>query len=273
MADAKAIIFTGRVYPERTYVELTGAGPGGALLVNIGLPGRDPLPARILIDSAQVIVAMAAPDPLDDLPTLKNGVQSLVSSLVDVVGWQNGCGYLVELTSYASFDSQGVFGVQIPVLAAKPRRIDTPAVFNLVMTGRDGLYLQGALADLRWAMLSPHDTPFFCYRSFEALRRHFPGTTRQATRAAMCASLRVDDGWVVEWLQKPANEIRHGAFDSVTDLDRQRSLLAAREIIDRYMAWRVSDGAAISAIDFPRLRRQDDPLLLRAQGAEGQPGL
>jgi hypothetical protein len=88
----------------------------------------------------------------------------------------------------------------------------------------------------------------------------------------MCAFLRVDDGWVVDWLQKPANEIRHGAVVSITDLDRQRSLLAAREIIDRYMAWRISEGAGISAVDFPKLNRGDDPLSLKAQW-EGQPGV
>jgi hypothetical protein len=264
MADARSIIFSGRIYPERAYVGVSADGPGGALPLEFQVNTGARIPARILMDSAQVVVAMAAPEPLDDLLTLKNGVQSVVSSLADVVGWQNGCGYTVELTSYASSDGQGVFGVQIPVLAAKPRRIDTPTVFNLIMAGPDGLYLRRALADLRWAILSPDDTPFFCYRSLEALRRHFPGTARQA-RASMCTSLRVDDGWVVDCLQKPANEIRHGAVVPVTDLDRQRSLLAAREIIDRYMAWRISDGAGISAVDFPRLHRGDDPLLLKAQ--------
>lgn len=50
----------------------------------------------------------------------------------------------------------------------------------------------------------------------------------------------------------------------VTDEDRQRILLGAREIIDRYMAWRITHGAGISAADFPRLHGQDDPLLLKA---------
>jgi len=74
----------------------------------------------------------------------------------------------------------------------------------------------------------------------------------------------MDDGWVVRWLRKSANDIRHGGAVSVTDEERQRSLLAAREVIQRYMFWRTSGGAALSATEYPRLRTQDDPLLLRA---------
>jgi hypothetical protein len=82
----------------------------------------------------------------------------------------------------------------------------------------------------------------------------------------MCASLRVDDGWVVRWLQKSANDIRRGGAVSVTDEERQRSLLAAREVIQRDMSWfwRTSGGAVLSAAEYPRLRAHDDPLLLRA---------
>ncbi len=124
MPETRSIIFTGRIYPERTYVTLKTEGPGDVLHLEIGLDSGARLPMRVVIDSSQVIVAMAAPEPLVDLLTLKNSVQSVVSSLADVVGWQKGCGYLAEVTSYASSDSQGVFGVQIPVLAAKPGSTD-----------------------------------------------------------------------------------------------------------------------------------------------------
>jgi hypothetical protein len=87
----------------------------------------------------------------------------------------------------------------------------------------------------------------------------------------MCASLRVDDGWVVRWLQKSANDVRHGGAVSVTDEKRQRSLLATREVIQRYMFWRTSggSGAVLSAAEHPRLRAQDDPLPV--EGLTNQP--
>lgn len=135
-----------------------------------------------------------------------------------------------------------------------------PTIFGLVLSGPEGIYLRRSLADLRSAILSPDDTPFFCFRAVEAITRHF-AVTKAKARASMCASLRVDDGWVVRWLQKPANSIRHGAAVPVTDEGRQRSFLAAREVIERYMVWRASGGAALAAGEFPRLRRQDDPLL------------
>jgi len=266
MPDARAIIFTGRIYPERTSVEVKTDGPSDALRLEIALEGGARLPMRIVIDASQVIVAIAAPEPSVDLLTLKNSVQSVVSSLADVVGWQNGCGYLAEVTSYASSDAQGVFGVQIPVLAARHSRLDTTTIVALLLAGRDGFYLRRSLADLRAAILSPDDTPFFCFRAVEALVRQFPGTKGNA-RAAMCATLRVDDSWIVRWLQKPANDIRHGAVVPVTDEQRQRSFLAAHEVIERYMVWRSSGGAALTDGEFPRLRRDDDPLPASAAAA------
>lgn len=263
MPDTKAIIFTGRIYPERTYVGMQGDAPGGALLVNIVPYGGDPLPARVLMDASQVIVALTEPDPLGDLWTLKNDVQSTVSSFADVVGWQNGCGYLAEITSYASSDIQGVFGVQSPGLAAKPSRLDTTTVYSLVVSGNEGTYLRRALADLRWAILSPEDTPFFCFRAVEALSRHF-ATRKARARALMCASLRMDDRWVVRWLQRPANDIRHGASAFASSEERRRSYSAAHEVIERYMVWRTSGGAGLSDSEFPRLREEDDPLALLA---------
>jgi len=65
-------------------------------------------------------------------------------------------------------------------------------------------------------------------------------------------------------LQKPANEIRHGALVEVTDEARQRAVLAAHEVIERYMAWRVQGGAQLPANAFLRLRERVDPLLLRS---------
>lgn len=264
MPEAKAIVFSGRIYPERAYVTTMAlGGPGGELRMEIGLPGNARTPVRVVIDSSQIVVAMAAPEPLDDLLTLKNQIQGVVSSLADVVGWLNGCGYVAEITGYASSERQGVFGVQIPVLAAKQSRLDATTILGLVLSGADGIYLRRALADLRWAILSPDDTPFFCFRAFEALTKHFSGSRRRA-RASMCESLLVDDEWVVRWLQKPANPIRHGAVVPVTDEQRQRSFLAAREVIERYMVWRASGDTALTPPEFPRLEGQLDPLELGA---------
>ncbi len=263
MSDKRAITFTGRIYPERTAVGITTKDAGLELHLEFRLDSGAQLPARILIAYSQVVVTIAEPEPFDDVMTLKNQVQSVVSSLADIVGWLNGCGYVAEITSYASSEAQGVFGVQIPVLSAKKSRLDATTIFGLVLSGLDGIYLRRSFADLRSAILSPDDTPFFCFRAVEAVTKHFPGTKAKA-RASMCASLRVDDGWVVAWLQRPANEIRHGAVIPVTDEGRQRSLLAAWEVIERYMVWRISGEAAFPADEFPRLRKQDDPLMLRA---------
>jgi hypothetical protein len=47
MADARSIIFSGRIYPERAYVGVSADGPDGALSVEFQANGGTRLPARI----------------------------------------------------------------------------------------------------------------------------------------------------------------------------------------------------------------------------------
>jgi hypothetical protein len=262
LASRIDLTFVGRVHPERAPLTVSPPIPFELQTVAGGN-----LPATVSILASQIIVSLNRIDGPVDLFTLRNVVASLVSSIADVAGWLHGYAYQVEMTAVTGPNTYQTFGIDVPVLvaAAETSRVKDVAAILQLTTGPNGAYLRRALADFRMAMLAPDDTAFYCYRAVESLRRSF-GATKGGRRAGLSTSLRIDDSWLIVYLERPANDVRHGGVAPVTDEDRQRLLLAAHEVIERYIVLR-SSGESRVPPEVKRLRVDDDPLRLLAQSA------
>src|SRR5262249_51689904 len=154
------------------------------------------------------------------------------------LGWTNGCGYTVEITGEDGPDGHAVFGVEIPILHESPPAApaDFPGIIPLLVRDPSGTMrpLRRALADFRQAVLSPSDTPFYCFRAVEALMYHFARNPRKG-RVELCRRLRIDDNWILQNLERPAGEIRHGKLIAVSNEDRVQAFRSARAVIERFV--------------------------------------
>jgi hypothetical protein len=231
MNEQTVLVFSGRVHPERAGVTLTGLPP---LKLQIG---GHVVQVALTIASSQVTFRLVGELDLD-LPTLKNNVQGIVAMTVDAIGWGNGCGYTIEITSWNGENDAGTFGVDIPVLKRdQPESLaDAIGVIKLLLGDSEGKLkpLRRALADFRMAMLSADDTPFYCFRAIESLMFCFGRNTKKGRRE-LCRCLRIDDNWIRKNLEIPAAEVRHGKIVEVSDNDRQIAFLSARTVIERFI--------------------------------------
>lgn len=252
------MVFNGRLHPERASVTIDPPRPF-IFEASMGHVAQ----GHLAIYASQIVVSLEVGEP-DDVWTMRNAVQTLAASIADIAGWIYGGAFVAEITSFSGPESVRVFPATVPVLveAADRKRVDVPTLFALLADPISGLFLRRALGDLRSAILTPDDTAFFCFRAVEALVRSFGQPMRQA-RAVMCRRLRVDDAWIVEYLQRPSNEVRHGAVVPVSDEDRQRLFLACREVIERYMILVSAKLDILPMGEFPRLTKARDPLSLR----------
>ena len=185
----------------------------------------------LLIDCSQVVFHTDDPMP-DDWDTARNMVRSIVQHVTDAYSYENGFAYEVEILSAQRGDSQRVFGVGVPVLAGRDRT--PPLDHNTILElAGPSLPLRRALADMRQAILNPDDTPFYCSRAVDALQYHWDPEEGEAW-PELREALRIDEGWL-KTLTKPANKIRHGLVRGVSDEERARAMVAAHNVIDRFI--------------------------------------
>ena len=105
--------FTGKVHPERAAVWVD------TLAVKfVSKEAGLELEAELAIGGSQITVLVKPTVMTCNIATLKNYVETIVRLAVDVVGYRNGCGYDVEITSAIASDGSdwNVFGVQEPIL-------------------------------------------------------------------------------------------------------------------------------------------------------------
>jgi hypothetical protein len=246
-------VFFGRVLPERAAVHLTG-------LPNIiaRSESHDDTLLQIHIDSSHIVVESLGGGTMSN-DELKAMVRTFVATLVDALGFTNGCGYQIEIASVGG-DSTGVFGVQFGEGESDPQRIHdhSTSLITMLLSRSDGSLkpLQRALADYRRAILDESDTAFHAFRAVEALSYYFGRNPRKGT-PKLCESLNVSEDWLRRKLEIPAGEIRHGKARKVDTTERLQALQDAREVILRFIAF-IRRGSQLCATEFPQLEHPDE---------------
>ena len=210
--------------------------------------------AQVVINSAQIMVVVHCQDPVDDLETLRNSVETVVRGIVDAFGYVEGRGYDVEITSV--IDSAGqtwqVFPVEVSAIQStkgerpvtfgelhallNPRTeaIDDEASFKLMQ-------LRIALGDLREAIRSIDHSAFFCYRAIECLRQCYAerngrdsDATRRASWVRMREELCICRSWIDE-IEEASILERHGGHKPTSGEQRTALMLRTWKVVDRFI--------------------------------------
>ncbi|MFM9865397.1 MAG: hypothetical protein ACKVRO_17530 [Micropepsaceae bacterium] len=187
-----------------------------------------------------------------DILTIRNLVRSEAEFVTNLAGFLVGYGYDVEITK--AFDETlgetQVFGVDIPVLAARAKyrdpMVSANAVFPLCF-GELAIFLRRCLADLSFAIKRLDDTGFYCFRAIESLRQAFGHELKLVSEVsqwkAMADALRTSKQ-DSEKLRKHALSARHGIPRPLSDEERQELLLYTWDIVERYIDHRLAQSGS-----------------------------
>ncbi len=168
------VIFTGRVYPERTFITMpplemklldsTASGVIGVL--------------KLSVSYSQISVVFHSEFTPVDLMTLRNRIVDAVRLQLDIFGFVQGW-YLDLEFSQAVVLGTGeivVFGVNIDGIESVGRWSFEQLLPIFIDKRSD--YLRRCFSDLRSAMKYPSDTGELCYRAIEVLRKYFVDENR-----------------------------------------------------------------------------------------------
>lgn len=243
-------IFKGVVIPERACVSLS------RVTVTTGpLDGHFFLRLTVSIDLSQISVVAEIVSGTTDLLTMRNTVESAVRGMVDAIGFRNGCGYDVEITSVTSEDgSQTVFGVDIPEIAVdKDSRLSFQKIVTSVISVTPFAALM--LSDLRESIRNKNSSAFLCYRAIESMRQYFvqesDGDNRTLSWERLREGLNVSANYIKK-IADAAKPQRHGDSPFTFGPDRIDVIKRAWKVADRFMRY-VAQGSGLDPNEFPIL--------------------
>jgi hypothetical protein len=218
---------------------------------------------RVAIHQSQAVVDIEVTEGDPDLATLRNTAGASVRTITDLIGYQRGCYFDVEILSAVSknTDEWAVFGIEIPILV-KWRNNDSIGVFENRLLQNIGAYIpaQIVLADFREAMRVAVGTGFYCYRAVEAMMQSMKTSPQDKDRYAW-ESLRnalCIDRSAIEYVKQHADLARHGKPASITDADRGKVLQLTDEIIRRFLAFIMRDKSGLPPNEFPTLSNRTE---------------
>ncbi|MBI3819992.1 MAG: hypothetical protein HY286_14950 [Planctomycetes bacterium] len=222
-------VFFGVIHPERAVASVAPEVFFEVNNPNDGVKGA----LRLRIILSRISAQFFPIETVTNIYTLKNEVEANIRSVVDLIGFVEGCGYDVEIIQVLDLANgeATVFGVDIPAIRKlmNDNKIIAGKAFQLYNKS-GGQYLRRCLADLRESIRNPLDTGTFCFRAMECIRQYFVDTFDLDTKASwlkMRESLGIDRDeldFINEQFAKPR---RHGEAPDISDQDRARILTIA----------------------------------------------
>lgn len=235
MPSENAYAFFGRVYPERTSVEISGMN-----LQHTSQFGTFQM--HVVTHGSQILIEAQTEEETDDIYTLKNLVQSGVSSLTDPLSFLVGKHVDVEIVAVITpSGDKRVFGVEYPYISEKisSEEIQSewlPKILAVYQTEASP-YLQHAFTDFRLAMKHAEDTGFYCFRAVESLRQFFNSGDDSNSWKSLRKAINVDRATIEEDIQNYSYKRRHGDVDFITGEERQQVIEATWDIIRRFIEY------------------------------------
>jgi hypothetical protein len=244
----KSYLFYGRVIPERTHVNLTGLDE-----LEINQPESSlKFKLKVTILLSVISATVTSEEEISDLLSLRNFVTDAISFFVDVIGFENGCGYTVEIDSCTYNDSKKfiVFGVNIDDLKEENRWETTLDVFQAhqIATDTQKLQLQRSMAEFRRGIKVNHDTGFHAYRAIESIKLAFNDSWDD-----MNTALNLNKTYTVSFKENHADAQRHGGYTFMTSKDRIHMLTKAKTIISRFVSYIKNNSQNLNPINYPEL--------------------
>jgi len=241
-------IFHGIVIPERAQVNLTGLEPMEVIQPDSGLQFR----IKVNIILSKISAYVTSERPISDLLSLKNYLTDTISFFVDCIGYDNGCGYVVEIDSCTHNEGNDftVFGVNIDDLKEEGRWESTLNVIGAYTQGADSQkqQLQRSLEELKRGIKISHDTGFHVYRAIESIKLSFNDSWDD-----MNAALNLNRTYTDELRENHANPQRHGAYTFMSSADRIEILIKAKTIISRFVSYIRNSNQNLSSTDYLEL--------------------
>jgi hypothetical protein len=265
-------VFFGRILPERVPVTVTPPKTS-ARVDAIALAFE----FQIRIHESRLVVELFITEGNTDIDTLRNLVAQQVRTITDIIGFQYGGKFDVDVDFAVSQDEGGAgrfFSNTIPALV-NLREKDMLAIAHERLSAimHDNA-AQFALADFREAMGNPLGTGFFCYRAIEAMMQSMKpdlGNYKDAPYwRKLKSELRIDSS-TLWYLKSHADLPRHGKPNSITDEERQTVFELTHKIINRYLAYLTSGKSPLSPDAYPVLYRQDHPISSSGENADSAP--
>ena len=223
--------FFGRVLPER--MPVTVHLPA---MNTTDLAGRN-AQTEIVIHQSQITVILNHDYEEDDPFTTRNRVESSVRSLLDLIGFQRGMSFDVEIISWVNDkNAMGTFSIEIPVLYNLKDHSVLGLESEVVGGFLSSIPAQIAFADFREAMRMPVQTGFFCYRSIEAIMQHFKQGDRNDNGAwkELRATLQIDRS-AIDYVKQFSDWARHGRSGTISDDERANIFRLTDAILDRFI--------------------------------------
>jgi hypothetical protein len=214
---------------------------------------------RVVIHSNQAIVDIEPTKGDPDMYDLRYAAAACIRIITDLVGYQCGHSYDVEVVS-AVCEEKGVrwvFGIDIPILVERRGFSQDGSIEGaLVAAVARSPAAQMALADFREAMLIPNGTGFFCYRAIEAVMQSMKASPDDddklgwdALRQRLCA-----DRSALTEVQNHAAFPRHGKQHGMTSAERNKVFALTDEVIRRYLGYLTRGEAPLGQQEFPMLK-------------------
>jgi hypothetical protein len=203
--------------------------------------------------AANVVIIEGDPD----VHSVRNLLDASVRSIVDLIGYQHGVRYDLDIVSASSMDAAPViFGINIPVLAERRKSTSSGSISGKLLSaiGRE-THAQMALADFRAAMGSAVGTGFHCYRAIETMMQSMKPDDAENDNAGwqrLRESLRIDRP-AIEFVKGHADLPRHGRPSHISDDDRAKVFKITDEIIRRYLEYLEGGKKALAELDFSQL--------------------
>jgi hypothetical protein len=245
--------FFGRVLPER--VPLRMDLPKVTYTVaEFGLAYE----AHVGIADGQFVADVTVTQGDVDIHTLRNLIGQNIRSTTDLIGYQNGFAYDVEVISAVSIDTgdRCIFGVTIPVLSERRGGVFATAIdAALLLAVGQERGAQIALANFREAIKVAVDSGFFCFRGIEAMMQSMRASDSEKDSVVWdrFRTALVVERAAVDYVQARADTPRHGRPSAITDAERTTALRLTDEMIRRYLEYLVRAKTPLSVGEFPTL--------------------
>lgn len=227
--------FFGRVVPERVtlIVDLPEVG--------MSLDAADvKLSVTLHIHQCQIVATIKVFGGDPDVLTLRNAVEGYCRDVVDIIGFQSGMSFDVDIISCTS--SRGgwnIFASEIPVLFSKKGGGPTSISSDVLNAVFSQPHASIALADFREAMRVPLQTGFFCYRAVEAMMQSMKASPNAKDGPAwfkLRQTLRLEEEAIL-FIKGHADWARHGKIGNISDADRAQIFEITDEVIARYLKY------------------------------------
>lgn len=195
----------------------------------------------LTVQVSQISAVYHKDEPVEDELTMRNTVLESVYGITDMMSFTHGFGYEVSIDVLVRPDgSQRVFGVGIPVIERKfdeEEQNEYALKIGNLLVNTDNEYLRMALKNLRLSMSDPVDTPMFCYRAIESLRKEIEdqGVPESNSWKALWDFLDYSGEPVREMADEYAHDSRHGRRISISNEDRGRLFEITWTVIKKYI--------------------------------------